>query len=469
MSESKSTVVLSIPAPKCRFLLDTGIFRALCGRYRVLVSGYLSERPDIIATYGGPDVEFIRQASPSGGFGGALTRMTESARELGFQFQHRKHPWVGMAWRATSRYRSLEPPIRRGVGRRLVVNALAVAARKRASWRRYTRWASRWIVDSGLEDLLARERPAAVVMTGQGQGSPQELVLGLAAERLGLRTIWLPVTPDDPMYNGHLVPDHDAVCAWGPVMRRQLEEFHGIPPTRVIDLGNVMTRLQEDLMAAAGPGVALRERIGIPAGRPIVTYFSVVNSSATETVPAVDALAAAARDGRLSDAAILLRPSPAEDAGRLARRYENNPHVWVQDTCAHEFDGAGPGFFTDHAWTVKESSVLVLGSLTSALYQAAAWGVPIVLNATKLRRYPDDAYSPASGLDTDFCGFISAGLAVARSLDELCVLTEAHLIDPAHGKAACGQIARDWDYRNAGYVEELLRMIEAPRLPGASL
>ena len=288
MSESKSTVVLSIPAPKCRFLLDTGIFRALCGRYRVLVSGYLSERPDIIATYGGPDVEFIRQASPSGGFGGALTRMTESARELGFQFQHRKHPWVGMAWRATSRYRSLEPPIRRGVGRRLVVNALAVAARKRASWRRYTRWASRWIVDSGLEDLLARERPAAVVMTGQGQGSPQELVLGLAAERLGLRTIWLPVTPDDPMYNGHLVPDHDAVCAWGPVMRRQLEEFHGIPPTRVIDLGNVMTRLQEDLMAAAGPGVALRERIGIPAGRPIVTYFSVVNSSATETVPAVE-------------------------------------------------------------------------------------------------------------------------------------------------------------------------------------
>jgi hypothetical protein len=458
MTVPKRTVVLSVPTLKSKSLLDTRMLRALKERYRVIVVGYLSDRPDIIDAYAEQDLEFAPAAKPSRKVGHIVARLLESTRELGFQFHYRRHPWVGMAWRATLKFRNLEPIVQRPLVRRAFLRALAFSSQRRWLWRRYARLLSRFIRDRELEEMLVRERPEAVILTGQGQSSPQELVLGMAAQRFKLRTIWLPITNDDPMFNGHLVTEHDAVCSWGPIMTTQFHEFHGIPTERIIRLGNVSTRMQEDLIEEE-TDQNLHERLGIPPDRPIVTYFSVINSAATASIPAVDALSAAVGNGRLNGAAIVVRPSPVEDNGPLMQRYENDPNVWVQNTGAHEFDGAGSKFFAEHAVIVKESDILILGSLTSAQFQSAVWGVRTILNATELEDYPTDAYKPTVYEDVDLAGFFSSGLAVAHDFDELCDLTVRYLDDPSEGLAACSHIARDWDYQNENYIEDFLQLI----------
>ena len=457
--ERRDTVVLSVPTAKAKMLLDSLVFRELKRRYRVLVFSYLAGRRDAVLHYGGPNVTFLPEVRPHGRLGGLLARLLEAGRGLGYQFGRRGDPLVGSVWRQTPRFRDIGSGRRRGVVRRALVYAVAMAFSTARAWRALV-WLLGWrIVDRDVESLLARERPVAMVVSGQGQGTLQELVLGATCRRLGIPSIWLPVTGDDSIYNGYLMDDHRALCAWGPQMRRQLEGFHGVDPERIVNIGILMTRLQTELLAVC-PGPDLRARLGIPPRLKIVTYFSVINSLAADTAPAVDALAAAVEDGRLRDTAIVLRTSPAEDPGELIERYKNSPHVWVQVGAWQEFDRSGGSVFADHARAIRECDVLVMGSLTSAIFQTTVWGIPVVLNSTELHDYPWDARRPSTPEAVDALGFFSAGLPVAHSLPELIELVQARLKDPELGRASSARIAAEWDYQDPQYAANVLALVD---------
>ena len=459
MNEKRLNVLVSIPTDRAKAFLDSRLFPALRERYKVTVLTYLALREDARQAYGVDGMEFCAALEPQGKIARAALAVAEAVRRLGFQYQwRRKEPVHARAWSATVRYRTLMPLCERPALKRLLVRIVAAVARFGLSRQVLFRLVSEFVLrDQGVAKPLRAFAPSVIICSGQA--SMQEQILGFYASRNGIGAIWLPASPDDVYYNGYPMTEFNVVCAWGPWMRRRLERHHRYRANQVADIGVVMTRIQTDLLRATG-GYNIREALDIPGDARIVTYLSVINSGAAETTPAVDALASAVESGRIRNAVIVLRTSPWEDPSGLLRRYGNDPHVRVQVGAGGQFDRAGDQNLAEHARTMRESSVVIMGSITSSVHQTAVWGIPTILNNTELRPMPDDAYSPTFYEEVDLNEFFSAGLPVAHSLEELCDLVAAHLEEPGLNADVWARIASDWDYQNESYVEDFLRLVD---------
>lgn len=452
----RRSVFISVPTARSKLILDSRIFAALRARFNVHVFGGLSDGPGIERAYGGARVFWHPEVRVASWSGRMVLRFLEAARSLGFKYRKRREPGMKIRWDLTIGYRQIMPAVRRGRFRRLVLSALAWATARRLVWRLVRRSADPWVADRGLERLIASERPTAMIVSGYP--SPQEIAFALVARRMGIRCIMVPVSPDDAFDRGYLMAEYDAIAAWGPAMRRNLERLHEVDPARIANLGVLTTRLQSEILSSDA-GFDTRASLGIPERARIVTYLSVVNYETSETFAAVDALASAVRSGELPDTVIVLRTSPWEDATEARARYGGNPHVRVQDSGARPLGAAGTEALAEHASMLRASTVLIMGSFTSSVFQAAVWGVPTILNRAE-RKGPPELIAPFAHEEDDPSGTISAGLPLAWSLGELLRLTKAYLANPGMHDDVWDRIGRDWDYQDDDYVEHFLRLLD---------
>jgi len=360
------------------------------------------------------------------------------------------------AWYRTITYRQMQPLIRRNRSRVLALTFMARVASISITWRLLRRLLYRRLVDPQFQQLLIDERPVTVLLTGQE--TPQEIGMSLAADRHGVPSVLVPVSPDDIYDRGYLLANYRQIVSWGPGFGDRLEKLHGVNPARLSKSGMLITRLQEELLQSYS---AEDERIAlaVPAGKRIVSYLSVANYEAADTVASVTALAEAIEVGDLENVVIVLRTSPWEDAGVARARFKDNPHVRVQDSGELPFDTPGPELLARHAALVKASSVLVMGSITSSLFQAAAWDIPSILDRTGQDQESKTA-TPVLFEDADPSGMIADGMPVTQTPEELIETIKRYLDSPGWDSEVWRTIANKWDYQDDNYVDNFMSMIE---------
>ena len=456
-SESLQSVFISVSSDRAKWFLDTTIFRELKARFKVHIFGRLSERPEIVDKYGGPNVRWEPEIGQPGSRSKLSYRVFIAARSLGFKYRIRNaEPWFVDAWHRTITYHQLQPLIRRSRSRVQVLTIMARVASISVAWRLLRRFSYGRLVDPQFQRILLKERPTAVLLTGQE--TPQEIGMSLAADRHGLPSVLVPVSPDDIYNNGYLLANYQRIVTWGPGFGDRLERLHGVKTERLSPCGMLITRLQEELLQTYSVEDE-RRALAVPAGKRIVSYLSVTNYEAADTVASVTALADAIECGDLENVVIVLRTSPWEDAGGARIRFKDNPHVRVQDSGELPFDTPGSELLARHAALVKASSVLVMGSITSSLFQAATWGIPSILD-----RSGQDQESKTATLvlfeDADPSGMIADGMPVTESPEELIETIKRYLDSPGWDSEVWRAITDKWDYQDDNYVDNFMRMIE---------
>jgi hypothetical protein len=215
------------------------------------------------------------------------------------------------------------------------------------------------------------------------------------------------------------------------------------------------TRLQTELLESNRPS-GLRAKYRIPDEKKIITYLSVKNSFASDTAHAADSLSAAIADGRIKDTVLLIRTSPWEDSSVILKRYETDPHIRVQVAAPDGFDAVGDEMWLEHAVTLRQSDLVIMGSVTSAVHQTAVWGIPTILNDGTSLNQDCGPFSPDNCERLDLNNFYSAGLPVAHSAAQLCELAAELLEQPERAMGPMCRIAADWDSQNPNYVDDFM-------------
>jgi hypothetical protein len=123
------------------------------------------------------------------------------------------------------------------------------------------------------------------------------------------------------------------------------------------------------------------------------------------------------------------------------------------------FDTPGTELLARHAALIKASSVVVMGSLTSSLFQAAAWGVPSILDRGG-QKPESRAATPVLFEDADASGMIADGMAVTQTVEELIDTIRRYLDDPGWDADVWNTIAGKWDYQDSNYVANFMKLIE---------
>lgn len=450
-----NNLIFAINSERAKFILDTRVFAAAKTRFQVHIFSYLVKTAQAQSYYGDHSAVFHDPAQFFNTAHSQSVKLADIARVAGFQYRNRGDPWVGLKWDATYRLRSTLPVIYRSYRDRLALSLIAGASSRAWVWKRLLDRATERALNGSFAHLIRQLEPSMYVCCGVPDF--RSLVLARAARRMGFRTMLIPVSADEVLDAGYLSPAFDYVCAWGERMTQLLVSRHGIPQRNVVPLGNLSTRLQTECLQSGVPEI--RPQFRLDSDAKIVTYLSVLNSAASETIPAVRYLA-----GQLAiaypKAAIVVRTSPWEDAGLIIDAFRYAPNVRVQNTALQRFDSPGIEVLAAHAALCRSSSVVIMGSPTSSLFQTCVWGVPTIVNDATLRPEAGLALSPADLERADPSGLLAAGMPVAHSLDDLVTLTLAFLRNPDHKRETWAKIAAEWDYQVPDYVERFLRVVQ---------
>jgi Transglutaminase-like superfamily len=242
----------------------------------------------------------------------------------------------------------------------------------------------------GLEDLIpdsrqvarfVRDQRPALVMISPLLSIPSQAYYVRAARSLGIRSALLVSSWDNLTNKGLIRELPDRVYVWNEDQRREAIELHGVPPERIVVTG----AYSFDHWFGWQPSTTaeqFRQRLGLPAGRPIVLYTCSSEFVAPDERPFVKRWLQALRrhgDERLRGAGVLIRPHPGfrDESGRRDPRWSGplleapgvavwpleGPFNWDEASRADYFD------------SIHHSSAVV-GLNTSALIEAAILGRP---------------------------------------------------------------------------------------------
>jgi len=451
-------ILLSIPLDRCKILLDTRLYRELSARFPVAVVSYLSDRPEFREAYGAGGVHFYGRPELRGRWRWRAYNFTEILRHFAFLFRFRRGA-TRMYWRGETRYRWATPEDRRPhYLREAVLTVLAWAEVRFSLRRRILKMAGSWIfANPDVDSIFAQFRPTVFVSTAHK--SDQEKILAYHASRRRLRSVFIPDSTDSFNMNGDLFHEFDVYCLWGPRMRRHAMLLHGIPENRFLPLGIPAHRAYEELLQSDPFDV--RGTFGIADGVRIITYLAIWRGGFLDFHASIDALLGAIASDRIPNAVLLLRTCPWEDPAEVIARYQGRPHIRIQVAANDSTpDFAGDTQAREYAWTLFQSSVIVMSATTGALLQSCRMGIPTIANMVELSPYPEGAFSPRRLEEADPVDIFKSGLPAAHSFDELIDLVNRYLDDPRRDEHVWRTIAEDWDYADPQYVARFIRAVE---------
>ncbi len=317
----------------------------------------------------------------------------------------------------------------------------------------------------------ARDLPAsATVLVNGSPFDPRDNALQRAAIRLGLPTLAIIPSWDNPSTKGAILTDVDEVLAWGEHQRRELLGYY--PRLRTTDI-SISGIPQFDAYRRPLEGSLARAPflggLGIDPERRVILYATCSAKLFANEPRVVADLVEDTEAGEFGDAHLLVRCHPADSAGRYAA-VADHPRVTVWDSTAGDSLQAWrpPSEELDVLAAMLLHSAVCINTASTMTLDAFACGRPVVNvsydggedlpYARSVRRYYDyHHYRPIVR---------SGAVDVACSRQDLRVQVRSALDDPQRLAPARASVVEDF-CRNPeeGSVRFITARILAHTLP----
>jgi hypothetical protein len=250
--------------------------------------------------------------------------------------------------------------------------------------------------DKALDALLREERPDVIVHPTVLEGLfVSDLVR--AGQALGIPTVYLMNSWDNPAVKAMMLGAPDRLVVWGEHSRQLAHERLDVPLDRIVPLGAA----QFDVYRAAPreDPVAYRRRLGVPAGHRLLLYAGS-SKGLNETAHLVR-LEQAVESGELPRTTVLFRPHPwrGQPAGEADFFTLPWKHVIMAPDMADYYRKSRTGEVQFHMADYGDTHVTlsavdaVISPLSTILLEAALHGKPSV------------AYLPDEDMRTNFALF----------------------------------------------------------------
>jgi hypothetical protein len=229
---------------------------------------------------------------------------------------------------------------------------------------------------AGVDEYLRGHQPDLLLITPLVELGAPQLDYLRAARALRIRSALCVWSWDHLSSKGLIREIPDRLLVWNAAQRGEAAAFHGIPPERVVVTGAQCFDQWFDRTPARDRDTFCR-RVGLPSDRPLILYVCSVllKHKEPEVAFLLRWLDAVRRDGRLRDAAILVRPHPqrmeewtAEARSAIARA--GPVSLWG----ANPVDPESRNDYFDSLF----HAAAVIGINTSAMVEAAIVDRPVL-------------------------------------------------------------------------------------------
>jgi hypothetical protein len=226
--------------------------------------------------------------------------------------------------------------------------------------------------DRYFELFIRSEEPDLVLVTPLVDFGSYQTDYVKAAHRLGIPVAFVPFSWDNLTNRGLVRIPPDRAIVWNERQQQELVRFHGVPANRIVVTG--APRFDEFFaMRPATDRATFAAGLGLPPDRPLLLYLCSSNFVAPREVEFVgqwiDAVRGAA-DERLGDAAILVRPHPANAEQWEGSDLSMRPGVAIWPH--HSTMNADQGLYDS-----LHHANAVVGLNTSAMIEAGILGKPV--------------------------------------------------------------------------------------------
>jgi hypothetical protein len=459
-------VILSVPFKRLtRVLLGEPVFGCLRRHADVVVVSPFSNEREFQAEFGGSGIRFVqwRPPDPIGQPLRALFAVSELLRIRGYWRRFRKQR---MAWNMANGYVTLGPngeDRKLPAATRLVLFVTSVLGLWAGAWKTLDALIGPKLFDCAeLRELTRGYRRVTLIQSASF--GIQDRMLAWMGRRERWRTVLVPYTTDQLLYNGYLMFAFDAVCVQGPVERRFAAELHGIPPARIVQLGSAWFR-HMDIIARA-----LRQGRRVPrTDRPVTIMFAGVSTTYFPRVSErvlLEELMRAVEEQRLPGVRVIYRPVVADDEERreIEEAWGRTPRLrlqFPQPSCL-AMDEYGRGRMdaelSEYVSQLLDVDLVVTAGVTSLTIDAANLGIPAISAIADgtgvLRRRRNELLYDPNGRFNDL-----EALPIAHQVDQLVPLIKQMLADSAGAATIAAELAAGWDYREMDFSATLLAAV----------
>jgi hypothetical protein len=382
-------------------------------------------------------------------------KIISAARLLGPTFKNRKHRLIRSQWSAMLGYADVDNWSPRTRFSKLMVVTLALLASRKSIFGLARSVFVRTMFRGRIKRLQNEFESGDVLLTFGGI-SFLEVMSDFAVRGAGVRTVWLPMTPDIVVSDGYHLGSNSIVCSWGPWITEALGDFHGLTGEVIVESGNLMSRYQEQLLNKSDR-TKFQDLLGIDSDSKIVTYFAVDNSSSNNSQRILETLTGLVDE--LGDGYVLVvREAPKSCEPSESDPTDSDGKVLFRSPDMNQWIEAPEEFWLEHALSLRDSELVVFGTFTSGIYQAAVWGTPIVINAIDQSGI-STPLSPSQAVRDDYAGLTKAGVIYASTYDELADVTLEAVLNPAEGISKSAVIGELWDYSESEYIDIVLNAV----------
>jgi len=283
--------------------------------------------------------DYVRYFDPRFGQATRLMRRAYEIAPTDFVLFSERHPWIKRHWA-------------------MVGKALA--------------WCEELIpVDAGFEAFVREERPDLMLVTPLVTFESYQTDYVKVAHRLGVPTVFIPFSWDNLTNKGLVRVQPDRVFVWNDLQRREAIELHGCRPDDVVITGAE----RFDSFFAMQPSTtreAFCAEVGLDPRRPMILYLGSSQLTGPNEMELVRRWAEsirAAKDERLREATLLIRPHPAQRRSYASVDYSDLGGVAFTLNASPRGDQElFDSLFHAHA---------AVGLNTSAMLEAAIVGRPV--------------------------------------------------------------------------------------------
>jgi hypothetical protein len=465
-SAETRVVILSVPFKRLtRVLLGEPVLGALRRHADVVVVSPFSNEREFQAEFGGCGIHFVqwRPPDPIGQPLRALFAVSELLRMRGYWRRFRKER---MAWNMANGYVTLGPngdDRKMPLTTRLLLFVTSVLGLWSGAWKIPNAMIGPTLFDCPeLRDLTRGYRRVTLIQSASF--GIQDRMLAWMGKRERWRTVLVPYTTDQLLYNGYLMSAFNAVCVQGPIEQRFAAELHGIPFARIVRLGSAWFRHMDIVARSLKEG-----RCVSGTDRPLTIMFAGVSTTYFPRVSEhvlLEALMHAVDERRLAGVQVIYRPVVGDDEERrqIEAAWGGRPHLRIQlpQLSCLAMDEYGRGRMdadvSEYVSQLLDVDLVVTAGVTSLTIDAANLGIPAISAIADgtgvLRRRHNELLYDSNGRFNDL-----EALPIAHEVDQLVPLVEQMLADSAGAAAVAAELAAGWDYREIDFPATLLAAV----------
>jgi hypothetical protein len=463
----RSVVILSLPFVRLtRVQLGPPVLGSLQQHHDIIVVSPFASDAGFAAEFSGPGIQHLEWKPPSPFHQPlrALFTVSELMRMHGYwrRFRHGRTAWNLANSRTSFGVNGQDQ--KHSLALQVVETAASIIGLWPRAWRILD-----WLIGPFVFNFKAlRDKTApydCVTVIQSASWGIQDRMMAWMAKQHRWRTVLVPYTTDQLLCNGYLMTDFDAVCTQGPTEQTFAIEQHGLPASRLVQLGSawfrhmdlIATRVRSQETERPGPGPKTLMFAGVSP-----LYFPRESE-----VAALDCLVAAIDAGRLGHVEVIYRPIVLDDGERTALVDRYRRHQWIRiqwpQNSSLGIDTYGDrrmdDELTEYVSQLCQVDLLVTAGVTSLTVDAANLGVVamcIVADRTGvLARRNNNLLLNADGTFKDF-----GALRLIHDLNDLIPAVEQLLNDRDKATSVARELASGWDFAGVDFPGTLLRAIQ---------